>query len=141
MDSSYCVNEQLNCYFLMTNAHQSCVPKQTCSAAAEAEEHPACRGSHLGTNKSHIFHLNIDFHLKLNISGHQCCFLCMTELVPYPQMMDCVCATALPMDSSSSAREMRNNNHPTTSYSQVFVYLKGKCPSSDGGWERKGRKS
>lgn len=81
------------------------------------------------------------FISQLNISGHQCCFLYMTELVAYPQMMDCICTTALPMDSSSSAWEMRNNNHPRTSYSQVFVYLKGKCPSSDGGWERKGRKS
>lgn len=145
----------------MTNAQQlhfALKDLQYVCSAAEAQEHPACR-SHLGTNNSHLFNLNIDFHLKvankywaegifhelhgkreiffpiftsqLNISGHQCCFLYITDVALYPQMMPYIDATALSMDGNSLEWEIRKNHQPTTNYSQVFLYLKGKWPSSD----------
>lgn len=76
-------------------------------------------------------YLFLFFIFQLNISGHQCCSLDITDVVPYPQMMQYIYATALPMDGNSLAWEIRKNNQPTTSYRQVFIYLKGKCPSSD----------
>lgn len=70
------------------------------------------------------------FISQLIISGHQCCFLYITD-VPYPQMMHSIYATALPMDGNTLAWEIKKNNQPTTNYSRVFTYSKGKCPSSD----------
>lgn len=61
------------------------------------------------------------FITQLNISGQQCRFLYITDIVCYPQMMYYIYATALPMDRNSLAWETRKNNQPTTNYSQVFI--------------------
>ena len=45
-------------------------------------------------------------------------------------MMPYIYATALLMDGNNLEWEIRKNNHPTTNYSQVFIYLKGEWPCS-----------
>lgn len=84
-------------------------------------------------------YLFLFFISQLNISGQQCYFLYITDTVCYPQMMYYIYVTALPMDRNSLAWETRKNNQPTTNYSQVFIYLKGKCPISDK--QKKGKKN
>lgn len=70
------------------------------------------------------------FISQTNISGQQRCFLYITDVVPYPQMMCYICATALPTHGNSLAWET-GKKQPARYKLHPGIYLKGKCPSSD----------
>lgn len=108
---------------------------------------PACRKNHL-TDKSHIFNLNTDFHLKvikrkydlrgslmsymlkdeyfflfsvsqLNMSGHHWCFFYVT------QVMHLIYVTAFPMNWGMGIKDKQLSHYKL----RANIYLKSKSKS------------